>query len=86
MFYAKFNTKELERKATLKYANKDFGLYQRLGYIEGMTEQNEHKERAINLLKNVLLESDVENEFDREIYEFLEEIEELPEGYEPYWE
>ena len=41
--------------------------------------------RAIELLKMVLLESSVENEFDADIYEYLKEIDELPEDYVPYW-
>lgn len=41
--------------------------------------------QAIELLKAVLLESSMENEFDKEIYEFLKENNALPDGYIPYW-
>lgn len=45
---------------------------------------NEKLERAIQLLKSVLLESTIDNEFDEEISNFLKEINELPEGYHFY--
>jgi|WetSurMetagenome_2_1015567.scaffolds.fasta_scaffold635564_2 hypothetical protein len=42
--------------------------------------------QAIELLKAVLMESGMENDCDRDIYEFLKEQNQLPEGYTPYWE
>ncbi len=54
-----------------------------------MAEKNiDYKERyenAVNLLKAVLTDSGIENDFDEEIYNFLNENKELPEGYKPYW-
>ncbi len=41
---------------------------------------------AFSLLRAVLLESGMENEFDRDIYEFLKKNGALPEDYKPYWE
>jgi len=40
--------------------------------------------KAIFLLKQVLLESNVETEFDADIYKFLKSINELPDEYEFY--
>ncbi len=45
----------------------------------------ENYKRAVELLQNVLLESSMENEFDKDIYEFLKEENQLPDGYSPYW-
>lgn len=41
--------------------------------------------QACALLRAVLCDSAMENDFDRDIYEFLEEHNELPDDYEPYW-
>ena len=40
---------------------------------------------AIQLLQLILLESSIENEFDKDIYNFLKENDALPEGYVPYF-
>lgn len=57
--------------------------------INGVIVQDPSEEKldeAVGLLKNVLCDSGVENDFDKEIYEFLKENNELPEDYNPYWE
>lgn len=46
----------------------------------------ETNQRAIDLLKAILLESGMECEYDREIYELLKEANQLPENYIPYWQ
>lgn len=43
------------------------------------------EQTAIELLRLILTESSIESDYDREIYEFLQEHNELPEDYEPYW-
>ncbi len=45
-----------------------------------------HYDLAVELLRAVLTESTMENEFDVDIYDFLRERSALPEGYIPYWE
>lgn len=40
---------------------------------------------AFYLLRAVLTESGMENEFDQTIYDFLKEQKQLPKGYKPYW-
>lgn len=42
-------------------------------------------EHAYELLRSILCESGIESDYDTEIYAFLKENNELPEGYEPYW-
>ena len=43
------------------------------------------KKKAIALLQNILCNSSIESEFDEEIFEFLDDIGEVPEGWQPYW-
>lgn len=43
-------------------------------------------DRACEILRSVLCKSGMENDFDQDIYNFLKENDELPEGYKPYWE
>ena len=43
-------------------------------------------DEAVELLRGILCESGQECEYDKDIYEFLKENNELPEDYTPYWE
>lgn len=45
----------------------------------------ENYNRAIELLQAVLADSIMENEFDKDIYEFLDQVNEVPDEFEPYW-
>ncbi|HMW10680.1 MAG TPA: hypothetical protein PJ987_09565 [Bacteroidia bacterium] len=56
--------------------------------IEGKTPTEEEKpyDEAVELLRGILCESGQECEYDKDIYEFLKENNELPEDYTPYWE
>lgn len=57
--------------------------------IKGVVVQDPSEEKldeAVGLLKNILCESGQECEYDKDIYKFLKENNELPEDYEPYWD
>lgn len=57
--------------------------------INGVMVQDPIEEKcedAVDLLRNILCESGMECEYDREIHAFLEEHNELPDDYSPYWE
>ena len=57
--------------------------------INGVMVQDPIEEKcedAVELLRNILCESGMECEYDREIHAFLEEHNELPDDYSPYWE
>jgi hypothetical protein len=48
-------------------------------------DYKERYENAVELLRAVLTESGIENDFDENIYDFLKENDELPDDYTPYW-
>ncbi|OQA45815.1 MAG: hypothetical protein BWY47_01925 [Bacteroidetes bacterium ADurb.Bin302] len=48
-------------------------------------DYKERYENAVELLRAVLTESGMENDFDENIYDFLKENDELPDNYTPYW-
>lgn len=48
-------------------------------------DYKERYENAVELLRAVLTESGIENDFDENIYDFLKENDELPDNYTPYW-
>lgn len=56
--------------------------------IKGVMVQDPIEEKcedAVELLRNILCESGMECEYDKEIHAFLEEHNELPDDYSPYW-
>jgi hypothetical protein len=48
--------------------------------------EEEQLEQANELLRNILCESGMECEYDKDIYEYLKENNELPDDYTPYWD
>lgn len=60
--------------------------------MEGKTPSEEESslqekyDEAVGILRNILCESGMECEYDKDIYQFLESNDELPDDYEPYWE
>lgn len=57
--------------------------------IQGSVPQTPEEiqlEEANTILRNILCESGSECEYDKEIYDYLKENNELPEDYEPYWD
>lgn len=65
--------------------NEPSEIEQAVAMVTHDNKLQDERDKAIRLLVNLLCNSNIENEYDQEIGEFLQSIGELPKDYVPYW-